>query len=173
MSVESNSKSDSLSRGGGDLALRATNVSTCGFSLIHYNVCSLRDDSRLDMLLHELDAVNWDVVAINETKREDQIEHFQVNEKHMFYGAGGCKNRRGVGFLVHERLGECKFTPTDETLAVLKLVSDVGNLWICSVYIPDTTYSDEEVLAVYANLDRVVAQARSQHAKCVVAGDIG
>ena len=87
----------------------------------------------MDMILNELEGMCWDVIVLTETKRETTDERLEVQGGHMFYGSGGCKRRRGVGFLVHQRLAKHKFVAVSECLGVLELNTSIGDITIFGV----------------------------------------
>ena len=143
-----------------------------GLRVITYNVCSLAGEGRLDLIIQELDGVYWDVVVLVETKRAATQEEFEFGDGHTFYGSGGYKGSRGVGFLVHERLSKHKFIAVSECLAVLELKCTVGSLTIIGVYMPDASYPDEEIAQVYDELGKRSDLARRRSARCLIAGDL-
>ena len=142
------------------------------FTVITYNAHSLLAPARMEMLMEELAGIQWDVVALTETWREHQRENVQVRGNHMFYGSGGRRGQRGVGFLVHERLGKHKFTAVYERIAVLELAGRMGKFWIICVYMPDATYPDETVSLVYQMLEELLRNATRRNIACLLAGDL-
>ena len=143
-------------------------------AILTYNVCSLQAEGRLDRLLHELDGKEWDVVVLTETKRELSREEVGTLGNHTFLGAGGCKGRRGVGFLVNERLKHKKrvFTCLSDRVATLELSFLSKKLCICGVYMPDSSYPDAEVEHVYNMLDELLAKVKRRRLGCVITGDL-
>ena len=88
-------------------------------TIITYNAHSVMSETRLTMLLLELEDIEWDIVVVEETWREPRKEVVHLESGHIWYGSGGCRGRCGVGFLVHKRIGKCKFTAINERLAIL------------------------------------------------------
>ena len=61
----------------------------------------------MERLLREFDDVHWDVVVVNETKRESDDESFGVDGKHMFYGNGEEGSRLLLGTRTFEAVQIC------------------------------------------------------------------
>lgn len=74
------------------------------FAIIHYNVHSLMCfEERTERIFMELGNQHWDVLVFSETWREEQSEAWTIPEGHTWFGSGGSKGQRGVGFLLHQR----------------------------------------------------------------------
>ena len=75
-------------------------------------------ESRLELLLLELDGFSWDIVVVTESWREAKREVVHHESGHVWYGSGGCKGRCGVGFLVNSRLANPKFVPARQMIGM-------------------------------------------------------
>ena len=53
---------------------------------IVYNVHSLMGDERLELLYQELEKVEWDVIVLVETWREEALEKFTTDRDHLWCG---------------------------------------------------------------------------------------
>ena len=83
-----------------------------GFTIIHYNVHSiLHFEERLRRLLIELGDRHWDVLVLTETWREEKSETLEALDGHSWYGSGGSRGSKGVGFLLHRRWAHKLFHP--------------------------------------------------------------
>ena len=145
------------------------------FSIVGYNVHSMMDfETRINHLLNELSHVHWDVLVLSETWREQRQESFVLNEwGHKWFGSGGTRRERGIGFLLHKRWTETRFKPTSERTASLDVqISADVRLRIMGVYMPHTGYSDSAIEEVYAELDNELATAHAAGHRVIIAGDM-
>ena len=140
-------------------------------TVITYNAHSVMSETRLTMLLLELEDIEWDIVVVEETWREPRKEVVHLQSGHIWYGSGGCRGRCGVGFLVHKRIGKCKLIAINERLAVLDVDCVSAHIFILGVYIPDSSYDNVDVDEVYCNIQVQVRKARRRERKCIIAGD--
>ena len=139
--------------------------------IISYNTHSLLSGGRLEVLRLELQHVSWDVVAVQETWREDLHEEIVFDDGHRFYGSGGFRGRCGVGFMVNKCLGDHKFLAVNERIAILDLDQPSCRIRVISVYMPDITHPDLEVEAVYAELEGFILEAKSKNMQFILVGD--
>ena len=73
-------------------------------TFIGKNVQSLQSEDRFDELLIELrELEKWDFVLLNETWREKAEEMIELDDGHLFIGAGGTPGRSGVAVILHRR----------------------------------------------------------------------
>jgi len=120
----------------------------------------------------QLSDIYWDILVSVETWRPEDFEIFATEAGNLFYGSGGFKGRCGVGFLVHHRHPKQKFIAVNARLGVLNVRLGSLKLQVVGVYMPDSTYSDEEVDTVYNQLDFHLRDCTCKgHRHCIVAGD--
>eukprot|EP00973_Karenia_brevis_P063372 8808388-Karenia_brevis.AAC.1 len=99
-----------------------THLQDCGlFYVLTKNCRSLASSDRFDELQAELKGEAWDVVLLNETWRQQEVEYWKTEDKHIFAARGHESGRRGVGILLHERWchGVEAFQPVSERLCYL------------------------------------------------------
>ena len=125
----------------------------------------------MEMLFQELGDTRWDVLAFSETWREAAEEIWESEHGHTWYGSGGTKQTRGVGFLLHRRWKHLRFKPLTERACVLDIEMPARTLRIINTYMPHSDYSDLEVDAVYAMLEIELEQARRRRYLCTCVGD--
>ena len=137
------------------------------------NVQSLQTDAREDELLEELECFDWDVVLLNETWRSQKQERWTTKEGHMFCGSGGTEGSRGVAVMLNRRWTKgfkAVHNISDRICAVdVKIHGQVVRF--ISAYFPHGGYADEEVEAMYSNMDGLVDAARKRNWACVIFGD--
>ena len=137
------------------------------------NVQSLQTDAREKELLEELGCFDWDIVLLNETWRSQAQERWTTDEGHMFCGASGEEQCRGVAILVNRRWvrGYKAFLRVSDRLCAVDIKIDGRTFRFISAYFPHGGYEDEEVEAMYSNLDGLINAARRKRWTCVVFGD--
>ena len=111
-------------------------------------------DERLECILEELVGIEWDILVLVETWREQRSEYFSFPSGHRWYGSGGTKRRCGVGFLVNNRCtASCAFSSVNERLASLTVKSSTMRFKLFGVYFPDSSHPDLVVDVMYEQLD--------------------
>ena len=125
---------------------------------------------RLDALVEELEHMHWDVVVLTETWREETCEEIRLGSGHRFYGSGGTRGCRGVGFLVHARHSRCKFNHINDRVAFIDF-NFTPCVRIFGTYMPHSKYPDMEVDIVYEILHELLQQSRRRSISCIIAGD--
>ena len=137
------------------------------------NVQSLQTEARTDELIEELQVLEWDVVFLNETWREEAQERWRTTEGHMFFGSGGKKGEKGTGLVLHRRWthGFRKFRAISERICCVDVNIAGQRFRFISVYMPHAGCDDTEVDSVYTHLSELVSQGERNHRKCVVNGD--
>ena len=146
------------------------------FIVLSYNVRSLDSGHRLEMLLAELKDRPWDLIVIVETWRESSEEFWKTSDGHMFCGAGGCKGKRGVAFLLHkcwafDTLIEDSFARATERIASLDLQIHGRRFRVIAAYFPHSGYSDAAVQSTYDILENLVHEGRRKGLSTILAGD--
>ena len=63
------------------------------------NVRALTTDEKLEELAEELNAMRWDAITLNETRRSESEEIMQLDSKHRFFDSGGGGGKHGVALL--------------------------------------------------------------------------
>ena len=100
------------------------------FVVISYSIHSLMHfDERVERLLSEIDGHDWDLFVLQETWRADACETLITSHGHLWYGSGGMRGQRGVGFLLHKKWKDnvCIFKPISERLGFLDIVISEGS----------------------------------------------
>ena len=139
--------------------------------IISYNVHSVLSQARFDALLEEIKDIEWDIIVLVETWREEVRENFLLDAGHYWYASGGTRGRCGIGFLLNERHRKHKFQPISERLGILDVRWGRKTYRIFGVYVPDSSHPDIELEIMYAQLDENMRYARSKNHCCILAGD--
>ena len=85
---------------------------------------------RMEMMVTDLEEINWDVVAVVESWREEKEEMWKTKWGHTWCGGGGMKGKRGTGFLIHTRWTPNKFEVINERLSSVSLKVQGKTRWI-------------------------------------------
>ena len=132
----------------------------------------IRFEERIERLLFELGDTHWDILIFSETWREGRVETWETESGHNWFGSGGTKGERGVGFLLHKRWQALLFKPLSDRVAVLDLrIASKRCIRVIAVYMPHSGHKDEDVDVVYSALDVECKEARSKHSSLLIAGD--
>ena len=142
------------------------------------NVQSIRSYARMLELTAELQDLNFDVLMVSETWREEIREDFSIDGGHRCCFSGGAPDgRKGVGFVIHRRFmaqcGKLAFQALSPRLAVLDADVGRGRWRFVSVYLPtgDSAEVWSEREAAYVVLSDLVVQARAEGRYIVLGGD--
>ena len=121
----------------------------------------------------EIDLVEWDVVLVSETWREEVEEYDTLESKHIWFGSGGTRGKHGVGILVHKRWSNHVrgWRAINTRIGVLDI--DVGpwKLSVFVVYMPHGGKSDICLEEVYSTISTLVKEARSAKRMTILGGD--
>ena len=107
----------------------------------------------MERFLTELGDQHWDLLVFSETWRADKNEAFITQHGHAWFGSGGTRGQRGIGFLLHSRWQHSFFKPLSERCAVIGIrVTPKCRLRVIGTYMPHAAQPDEDVDVVYAML---------------------
>ncbi|KAI5739732.1 hypothetical protein M8J77_022721 [Diaphorina citri] len=130
-----------------------------------YNTRTLSKDEKIDFLIQQLDKVNLDIIAINETKRKEELNAQWRDGTHMFLGAGAlsANNARygGVGFLIRPKfvrnIVSCIIVSARLGILTLK-INDKTDMKIICCYAPTFAADDNTVEEFYASIEPLLQQ---------------
>ena len=137
-----------------------------------YNARSLSSDDRFIEFEDELTKINFDIIGISETRRKEEGCLTLNNTGHRFYYKGGNTCNNGVGFVVHKNIVDniTSFKGVSDRVAQLTIrINNKHHLNIIQVYLPTSSYSDEEVDAVYEDIDSLITNSKAHYN--IVMGD--
>jgi hypothetical protein len=155
-------------RGGGNDdrkdASRSQSEGCCLFTCILLNVRSLQTEERLEELMQEAQGVQWDVILVNESWRQEREGILKLKGGHKWLGSGGCLGKHGVGILLHSRWAQTflMFRAVSRRVSLVRLKAGTKILSIICVYMPHCGYPDEDVENMYTELSQLLAQERLQ-----------
>ena len=93
-------------------------------------------------------------------------------EEYEFIYSGGERHESGVGILVTQRLSSMisKIIPKSDRVMVIVINARPRPLSIVQVYLPTTDHNDDEVEAVYEDIEKVIKKLR-RDGPIVIMGD--
>ncbi|XP_020841521.1 uncharacterized protein LOC110208062 [Phascolarctos cinereus] len=123
-----------------------------------FNVGSLSTDELVDTLLEELKNIHIDILAINETRREEEVSSEWKDGWQVLLGEGS-EGVGGVGFMVGPKATRniISWYTWSSRLAVLTMrVSRDATMKIIAAYAPRSIAEEEEVDKFYEDLDKIL-----------------
>lgn len=131
-----------------------------------YNVRTLSTDDKVHELEEELEKIKWDVVGISEVRRPGEDKILLRRSGHTLYWKGGDTRMNGVGFIINKNLARnvTNIIGVSDRVAMLVIkINKRYSIKIIQAYLPTSAHSDEEVQTVYEDIDRLMADHKSQY----------
>ncbi|XP_072023177.1 craniofacial development protein 2-like [Amphiura filiformis] len=132
-----------------------------------YNVRTLLSEPKLHELEKELDHITWDILGLCEVRR------LELKSGHMLYTRGKDNSSTGgVGFLIRKDLASNVVSyknQSDRVAQVIIKISKRQTLKIIQSYLPTISYPDEDVDAVYEEINELLNQDKANHT--IIMGD--
>ena len=173
--TEANRGSSQQPRTGMLQANRGKHKINKSFNICTYNTRTINDlnEDALEIMLHELDDIKWDIVGLAETKmKESKIQYIEESGHQLFFSGNDISRSHGVGFLVNKSIIPIvnDYDPISDRLAVLKLNGKFSKINIIQCYFPTTKHPDEEVIKLYDQIQDIV-DATPKRDHLIVMGD--
>ncbi|XP_072037645.1 uncharacterized protein [Amphiura filiformis] len=161
-SSERHGSDTSRATSGGDR--RYLNIAT-------WNVRTMNDCGKLDQVHMEAERLSLDVLGLAET-RWTSSGQVNTNGWMLYYVGNDNVHQRGVGFLVSPKTVKSvlKVQPISDRIIMIRLNAKPKPITIIQIYIPTTEANDEEILSIYAMLQKVVDECPKKD-RLVVMGD--
>ena len=162
---------NSFERHGSDNSQKTSGRDQRYLNIATWNVRTMNDCGKLHQVQMEAERLSLDVLGLAEVR---WTSSGQVNTNGwMFYYVGDDKvHQRGVGFLVAPKTVKSvlKVQPISDRMIMIRLDAKPNPITIIQIYMPTTEAEDEEVLAIYAMLQKVVEECPKKD-RLVVMGD--
>ena len=142
--------------------------------VITKNVQSIRDPSRFDDFLAEIDTCDFDILCICETWRGDDSELWTTTMGRKLFFSGGsthCGVGIGIGRKLALEISHVHFHVFSEKVCALHVTIFNVKFQIFSVYFPTSWEHDEVVEQVYDLLTVLISTCVREGATPLVAGD--
>ena len=126
-----------------------------------YNTRTINDlnPESLNIMLRELQYINWDIVGFSETKcKENNITTVDKTGHRLFLSGNETSRSNGVGFLVKKKLIPLvnDYKAISDRLAVLTLKTKFCNITLIQCYFPTSITPDESILALYDEIELII-----------------
>ena len=142
--------------------------------MITKNLQSIRDPSRFDDFLVEIDTCEFDILCICETWRGDDSESWTTTSGHRLFFSGGsthCGVGIGIGRKLALEMSHVHFQAFSDRVCALHATMFNVKFQIFSVYFPTSWERDETVEQVYDLLNVLMSACMREGATPLVAGD--
>ena len=138
------------------------------------NVQSIMTEAREIELLETIDDSAWDILFLSETWRTEKEEIWFTEKGHLFLGSGWKQGHRGVAIMIHCRhtKGFKQFQAVSERLCAAAVTIFGYRLRLISPYMPDSTYDDADVEAMYMQMTRLCDNAKHGRMHVIIGGDM-
>ena len=140
------------------------------------NVQSLKHEDRFNDFVAEIDKLDFSVLCLCETWRNDREECFLTPAGHkMFFSGGGDVGHRGVGIALSRHLcasitNVC-FHATSSRICTVQFEIRTVIIKCFAVYMPMVWGSDDEVDLCYVLLDLLLDESENMNFATLLAGD--
>ena len=127
------------------------------FTVPQKNMSSMSSNERLDELIRELYRVDWDVILISETWRQNK-EVWETQQGHIMVESSQVINKHGVVILWNKRwknqikLVQCE----SERVVAMSISINKHPIVLMSVYMPHSGYADHHVEKVYKTITKMI-----------------
>ena len=124
---------------------------------------SMSSNERLDELIRELHRVDWDVILLSETWRQNK-EVWETKQGHITVESGQFINKHGVAILLNKRWkNQTKWVHCEsERIVAMSISVNRQSIVLMSVYLPHSGYADHHVEKVYRAIAKMLG-GRKRH----------
>ena len=123
-------------------------------------------------LEEEISRIKWNIIGISEVRTKGKGSIVLNNAGHTLYYSGSDEQRHGVGFMVNKNIAHNVISFTDLSDRVAELTVRINKhyqLKCVQVYLPTTSYPDEEIQKVYEEIDNIIINSKARYN--IVMGD--
>ena len=127
-----------------------------------WNVRTMSRKGKLENLKREMERNRLDVVGVSEMRWRG-VGDFWSEDYRVIY-AGGEENSRGVGIVLRKELAKriTKIIQKSDRLMLVRIQNEPRDIVIVQVYMPTTDYNDEEVEAVYEQIEEMLKDVKGK-----------
>ena len=127
------------------------------FTVLQKKMRSLSSNERLDELIKELHRIDWDVILISETWRQNK-EVWETQQGHIMVESGQFVNKHGVAILLNKKWkNRIKWVHCEsERIVAMSISVNKHPIVLMSVYMPHSGYADHHVEKVYKTITKMI-----------------
>ena len=137
-----------------------------------WNVRTLRETSKLDELIHEMNRYRGNILGPCEVRWKSIGETYTQEGHKLYFSGRDDKPEQGVGFLIHKNTVNCVMVSRSASsrLITISLRATPFNITIIQAYVPTSDYDDDDVEDFYEQLQEILDQTPKKDI-LVVQGD--
>ena len=123
-----------------------------------WNVRSLSDHGKEEVLINEMNRLEWNILGICEMRWKGTGEVTSEDGHKILYSGDKDKKIRGVGFIIHKNTikSVIEINPVSGRLITIRLSSKPQNVTIIQVYAPTSESSEEEIEEFYYSVQSAI-----------------
>ena len=110
-------------------------------------------------LEEEISRIRWNILGLSEVRRKGKGSIILNNTGHTVYYSGSDEQRHGVGSMVNKNITHnvISFRCLSDRVAELTVhINKRYQVKCAQVYLPTTSYPDEEIEKVYGEIDIII-----------------
>lgn len=136
-----------------------------------WNVRSMLGYGKLQQVQHEADRLSIDILGLAEIRWTKSGKQ-ETNGWHLYYKGDESEHQRGVGFLVSPKIARSvlRIQPVNDRIFLLRVNAKPQPITLIQIYMPTTDASDDDVLEVYAEVQKLVDECPRKD-RLIVMGD--
>ena len=143
------------------------------FEIGTWNVRSLSQSGKVELLATELDNIRWNIVGLSEMRWTGTGEYFTEEGHKVWYCGLEKKKQHRVGFIGDKKTAgsvlQCN--PVSERIISIRVASKPFNTTIIQVYVPTCYYEDQVVEEFNDNLEETIINKTPKKDILIVMGD--
>ena len=112
----------------------------------------------------EFSSIKWNIIGLSKVRRKGKGSINLNNTGHTVYYSGSDEQRHGVGFVVNKNITHnvISYRGLSDGVAELTVrINERYQLKCVQVYLPTTSYPDEEIEKIYEEIDSTIINSKS------------
>uniref|UniRef100_A0A8D8SK11 Craniofacial development protein 2 n=1 Tax=Cacopsylla melanoneura TaxID=428564 RepID=A0A8D8SK11_9HEMI len=147
-------------------------ISGSAMMIATWNVRSMFGDGRLENVLKEMKRMKINLLGISDTRWIGSGSKVVDEEGNMIYYSGNNDRRHlyGVAIIVDKEIRKSieSFTPISDRIMMLKIKTKIGYTNVIQVYAPTADKADEEVEAMYQDLQNLLKTTKQEDVNIII-----
>uniref|UniRef100_A0A8D8M2B6 Craniofacial development protein 2 n=1 Tax=Cacopsylla melanoneura TaxID=428564 RepID=A0A8D8M2B6_9HEMI len=147
-------------------------ISGSAMMIATWNVRSMFGDGRLENVLKEMKRMKINLLGISDTRWIGSGSKVVDEEGNMIYYSGNNDRRHlyGVAIIVDKEIRKSieSFTPISDRIMMIKIKTKIGYTNVIQVYAPTADKADEEVEAMYQDLQNLLKTTKQEDVNIII-----